>query len=135
KLTFSDLNSREFFINRILSFIKTNEQSLFENFISCHKKDVKQEVINELKTYLENEQFYSFHRGIFPKLKEEILFIEEKRKEVFARIEELKLGKEDPERLELENEKRNLGGIIKSIENRNTLEHLTNIGALPNYAF
>jgi DEAD/DEAH box helicase domain-containing protein len=135
KLTFSDLNSIEFFMNRIINFIKINEKSLFENFVACYKKDVKQEVIDELKAYLENEQFYSFHKGIFPKLKEEILFIEDKRKDVFSRIEELKLGKEDPERLELEKEKRNLGGIIKSIQNRNTLEHLTNIGALPNYAF
>ncbi|MCM4156183.1 DEAD/DEAH box helicase [Gramella sp. AN32] len=135
KLHTTDLNSREFFLNRILHFIKVNEKTLFEDFVSCYRRDIKLEVIDELKAYLENEQFYSFHRKIFPKLKEEILFIEEKRKEVFARIEELNLGKEDPELIELENEKKNLGGIIRSIKNRLTLEHLTNIGALPNYAF
>lgn len=135
KLTSSDLSSPDFFMNRILGYIKSNEGDLFNYFISSYHNDVRPEVIDELKGYLENEAFYHFHRKIFIKLKDEINFIAKKKKEVIQRITDLNLGEEDPETIELKIESKNLQGIIRSIKNRNTLEHLTNVGALPNYAF
>ena len=130
-----DLESLDFFMNRILNFIKINEDELFNKFKGGYKNDVGEKVFENLKYELSNDVFYQFHKQIFGKLKAEIYGINNIKKDIDKRIKELKLGKEDPERIELEKEKRNLGGIVMAIKKRNTLEHLTNVGALPNYAF
>lgn len=131
----TDLLSTDFFVNKILHYIKVNEDDLFNSFKSGYLHDVDVKVFNNLKYELDSDLFYQFNRNIFISLKEYIREIQDIRKEIGVRIKELKLGKEDPKRIELENEKRNLGGIIMSTKKRNTLEHLTNAGALPNYAF
>ena len=51
------------------------------------------------------------------------------------RVKALELAEGDPLRDEYRQEIRNVIGVRKSINNRNTLEHLTNVGILPNYAF
>ena len=130
-----DLQSETFFLNRILSFVKANEELLFKNFKAQYENDVKAAVFTELEQMLDNEQFFISKKKIFEKLKAEIGFLNSRRKEIKDRIETLKLGAEDPQQKELDNEIKNLGGIITSIKKRNTLEHLTNYGALPNYAF
>ncbi|EDM25749.1 putative RNA helicase [Lentisphaera araneosa HTCC2155] len=135
KIETTDLFAPEFFINKIINFVKINEMALFESFKAGYKNDVEDSVFQHLRYELNNDAFYQFYKKIFVNLKDEIKKIQVIRKEIDERIKELKLGKEDPERIELENEKKNLGGIIRSIKNRNTLEHLTNVGALPNYAF
>ena len=131
----TDLNAQDFFMNKILNYIKVNEDELFKTFKKGYKRDIKEDVFDTLKGELNNDAFYQFHKQIFIKLKDEIFKIKGIQKEIDERIRELKLGKEDPERIELEKEKKNLGGIIMAIKKRNTLEHLTNVGALPNYAF
>ncbi len=131
----TDLNAQDFFMNRVLNYIKINEGNLFQTFRNGYKDDIKESVFEELREELNNDAFYQFHKQIFIKLKDEIWKIKGIQKEINDRIKELKLGKEDPERIELEKEKKNLGGIIMAIKKRNTLEHLTNVGALPNYAF
>jgi DEAD/DEAH box helicase domain-containing protein len=135
KLDLGSLNSTDFFMSRILSFVKAKEDQLFNQFKAQYGIHVSSDIFEELKLNQKNEHFYWFHKNIFENLGKEILDIQEKRQEVLKRIKESNLGNGDPERLELETEARNLNGIIKSIRNRNTLEYLTNIGALPNYAF
>ena len=135
RLETTDLHASEFFMNRILNFIKGNENHLFERFKEGYQKDVSESVFENLVHDLYNDAFYLFHKRIFIKLKDEIDAIKQLKKSIDRRIKELKLGKEDPERIELEKEKKNLGGIVMAIKKRNTLEHLTNVGALPNYAF
>ncbi len=135
KLETTDLLSPDFFINRILNFIKANENQLFERFKSHYNNHIDKEVFAALKLSLDNESFYEFHKAIFRKLKEEIAFIRKKIAAGQQQIKERKLGENDPEREEIQGELKNLRGIISSIKNRNTLEYLTNVGALPNYAF
>ncbi len=135
RLKTTDLQSSDFFVNKILNFIKANEDSLFSRFKEGYRKDVGETVFEHLKNDLYSDAFYLFHKNIFIKLKEEIAAINQLKTSIDDRINELKLGKEDPERIELEKEKKNLGGIVKAINKRITLEHLTNVGALPNYAF
>jgi len=135
RLETTDLNGPGFFMIRILSFIKANEEELFGSFKQGYKNDIDDSVFNKLKDELISDSFYHFHKSIFTRLKDEIFKIKGIQKEVDERIKELKLGKEDPERIELEKGKKNLGGLIMAIRKRNTLEHLTNVGALPNYAF
>ena len=135
KIEIADLNSPSFFLNRILNFVKKEETTLFKNFQVHYVGEVKEEVFNELNSLLEKEQFYLFYTTLFKNLQKEIRDLKNKQKEIKSKITALKLAKEDPERIELEQWFRNLGGIINSIRQRKILEHLTNYGALPNYAF
>jgi DEAD/DEAH box helicase domain-containing protein len=135
RLETTDLDGQDFFMNRILNFMKANEAELFNLFKEGYKDDIKGSVFDSLHEDLVSDSFYTFHKNIFIKLKEEIFKIKAIQKEIDERIKELKLGKEDPERIVLDKEKKNLGGLIMAIRKRNTLEHLTNVGALPNYAF
>ncbi|MCH7396742.1 DEAD/DEAH box helicase [Belliella sp. DSM 107340] len=135
KLTLESLQSADFFMNRILNFVKSKEEKLFERFKLQYENEVDDEVFIGLQQNLKSDQFYHYHRNIFDSLRKEIADIQEKRAELLKRIKESNLGEGDPERKELESEARNLNGIIHSIRKRNTLEFLTNVGALPNYAF
>lgn len=135
KLTTLNLDDPQFFINRILHFIKTNEQSLLLRFKVAYDDQVNEQIFRELEHSFINEQFYLFPKTAFRRLKEEYQLIQQKRKEIDGYIKEKKLAKEDDERKELENEKRNLYGTLKSIEKRSVLEFMTNVGLLPNYAF
>ncbi|RIJ42671.1 DEAD/DEAH box helicase [Pontibacter oryzae] len=135
RISTSDLHAPEFFMNRILSFIKSKEQVLFERFKEEYKNEVEEEVFSELLLSLKSDAFYQFYKSIFKKLQDEYLSIAKKRKEIDLHIKKQNLGVEDPDRIEQEREKKNLWGILKSLEKRSVLEHLTNIGALPNYAF
>lgn len=135
KLSLESVQSADFFMNRILNFVKSNEDFLFDRFKSQYEGHVSDSIFEELKQSLKSDHFYSFHKNIFEQLRKEIADIQEKREEVLHRIKALNLGTEDPERKELESEAKNLSGIVHSIRKRNTLEFLTNIGALPNYAF
>ena len=58
-----------------------------------------------------------------------------KEKEIEEYIKDKGLGKEDDERKLLEQEQKTLWQLKKSLELRQVIEHLTNEGILPNYAF
>ena len=58
-----------------------------------------------------------------------------KEREIEEYIQEKGLGKEDDERKQLEQEKKSLWQLKKSLELRKVIEHLTNEGILPNYDF
>ena len=58
-----------------------------------------------------------------------------KEKEIEEYIQEKGLGKEDDERKQLELEQKSLWQLKKTLELRQVIEHLTNEGILPNYAF
>jgi len=135
KLSLENIQSEGFFMNKILNFVKAKEDQLFDQFKSQYEHHVSNSIFEELILSLKNDYFYLFHRNIFENLRKEIADIQEKRAEVLQRIKNLNLGTGDPERIELESEAKNLSGIVHSIRKRNTLEYLTNVGALPNYAF
>ncbi len=135
KLETSDLAAAEFFMNRIIAFMKTHEDELFQRFQAQYDGQVDPAVFKELGDALSSEEFITFYRSIFPRVKDELHFLRKKQKELEDRIREQALGESDPERKELESEMRDLRGLAMGIQRRNTLEHLTNVGALPNYAF
>ncbi|WMX16509.1 DEAD/DEAH box helicase [Aureispira sp. CCB-E] len=135
KIETTDVQGSEFFMSRLLNFIKANEDALLEKFRHHYIMTVEDSVFEQLKYSFASEQFYYFHKNIFQRLKEEILSLKQKVVDAKKYIKEQGWGKEDEERKELERETRNLNGIIHSLKNRSTLEYLTNIGVLPNYAF
>ena len=136
KLLTADLGDQNFFANRIISFMKANEERLFLEFQAMYEKEISgSEVFDTLKNYLQTENYYERLKGVFTTLKSELQFIFNKRKEIEEAIKSQKLSETDDYRKVLEAEKKSLWGLKRIIDNRSVLEHLTNKGLLPNYAF
>ena len=131
----TDISSSGFLISRIISYIKANEKALLTRFQSIYLHEVNPEVLTSIELLLGDESFYFRLRRVFEKLKEEYRNIDIKRKEIDKIIRERHLGFNDDERKELEAEKKALWGLKRLIDRRSVLEHLTNTGLLPNYAF
>lgn len=128
-----DLSSSDFLLNRIITFIKSHEDNLLNRFINLYKEDLSESnALNDLKSFLKSEGFYIRLRLVFSKLKEEYKSIADTIKELESVIKDLP---NDEERKELEAEKKALWGLKRIIDKRAVLEHLTNVGLLPNYAF
>jgi DEAD/DEAH box helicase domain-containing protein len=136
RLLTTDLNTTDFFPNRIISYIKSNESYLLKKFSDFYKPDLEDEkVLDLLREHLLEESFYKRLKRVFEKLKSEYQYIFDKRKEIDDYIKINKLAETDDERKNLESEKKALWGIKRLIDKRSLLEHLTNVGLLPNYAF
>lgn len=135
KLASVNLDDPQFFVNRLLSYVKVNEQSLLDRFQSMYAGQVDEEIFRELRETMVNEQFYRFPRRVFEQLQEEYRQLRQRRRDLKQYLNEKQLGQEDDERKELEKEIRNIWGAIKALEKRQVLEHMTNVGLLPNYAF
>jgi DEAD/DEAH box helicase domain-containing protein len=133
QLSKSNLSSPEFFANRVISFIKAKEHILLTDFSDFYKPDLEDsKPLDNLKSYLLEEGFYLGFKSVFVKLKEEYQHIYETIKGIDKAIKALP---NDEERRALEAEKKALWGLKRLLDKRSILEHLTNIGLLPNYAF
>jgi len=133
QLARADLSAPEFLANRIVSFIKANERKLLHEFSEFYKPDIDDpKVLENLDSYLMQEGFYLHLIGIFSKLKVEYKHIAQSIKLI---DESIKLLPNDEERKNLEAEKKALWGLKRLLDKRSILEHLTNVGLLPNYAF
>ncbi|MFL5766097.1 MAG: DEAD/DEAH box helicase [Bacteroidia bacterium] len=136
RLTNTDLSSTDFLSNRIISFIKAHESKLLNRFIDFYTPDLEDtKVLDSLRSVLMDETFYTRIRSVFIKVKKEYEYIHEKRKEIDNIIKSNNLPETDEERKNLEGEKKALWGLKRLIDKRSILEHLTNVGLLPNYAF
>lgn len=136
RLLTTNLSTTDFFPNRIISFVKSNESGLLKEFSNFYEPDLEDnKVLDLLREYLLEESFYNRFKRVFEKLKSEYQYIFEKRKEIDAYIKTNKLGETDDERKTLDSEKKALWGIKRLLDKRSLLEHLTNVGLLPNYAF
>jgi DEAD/DEAH box helicase domain-containing protein len=133
QLSRADLSTPEFLANRIISFIKANEKFLLTEFIEFYKPDLEDsKVLDSLQSFLQEEGFYLRLKSVFTKLKDEYRYISQTIKEIDAAI---KLLPNDEEKRGLESEKKALWGLKRLLDKRSILEHLTNVGLLPNYAF
>ncbi|MBP7808641.1 MAG: DEAD/DEAH box helicase [Bacteroidia bacterium] len=136
RLLNTDLSSPDFLSNRIISFVKANESRLLNRFIDFYTPDLEDtKVLDNLRSILGDESFYSRIKLVFVKIKKEYEYIHEKRKEIDNIIKSNNLPETDEERKILEGEKKALWGLKRLIDKRSVLEHLTNVGLLPNYAF
>ncbi len=136
RLLTADLNAGDFFLSRIISFVKANESELLKEFCDFYKEDLEDtKALGYLHEYLLTETFYNRLKKVFEKLKSEYQYIFNKRKEIDDYIKTNKLGETDDERKNLDAEKKALWGLKRLLDKRALLEHLTNVGLLPNYAF
>jgi DEAD/DEAH box helicase domain-containing protein len=136
RLLTTDISTGDFFPNRIISFVKANETKLLDEFCSFYRSDLNDEkVLDSLREYLLEETFYIRLKRVFERLKSEYQYIYDKRKEIDDYIKTNKLGDSDEEKKVLDSEKKALWGLKRLLDKRALLEHLTNVGLLPNYAF
>jgi DEAD/DEAH box helicase domain-containing protein len=136
RLLNTDLKSNDFFPNRIISFVKAYESIFLNEFSEIYKADlVDKTVLTLLTEYLLEETFYNRFKRVFEKLKSEYQYIYNERNEIDIYIRTNNLGESDEERKILDREKKALWGIKRLLDKRSLLEHLTNVGMLPNYAF
>jgi DEAD/DEAH box helicase domain-containing protein len=125
----------EFFMSRILTFASTNEAVLLDRFTRCYQGEVTETTLEELSAWVKSLDFQAFHRNIFVRLKEELQDLQKEKLGIAKRIKDERLGEGDDLYQELMLEQKSLGGMMTLINKRAVLEHLTNVGALPNYAF
>lgn len=124
-----------FFINQLLDYVFENQKELFNSFSKIYDGQVDEDLFESIKTSVKHGAFQQKLINVFERLREEFFFLVKKEKEIEEYIKEQGLGTEDEERKVLEQEKKSLWQLRKSIELRQVVEHLTNEGILPNYAF
>lgn len=132
----ADLHSPDFLSNRISTFIWENQEELLERFREMYRPDLANEkVLEELDVFLKEGLLFDRLKKVFRDLQLEYQYIFEKRKEIEDYIRQHHLAETDAERRILEQEKKELYGVKRLLDKRAVLEHLTNKGMLPNYAF
>ncbi|KAB7726632.1 DEAD/DEAH box helicase [Rudanella paleaurantiibacter] len=131
----TNLNAPDFWANRIINYIKAHENALFDRFAARYWPDLSDATLTDLKYRLQNDTLYEEFREVFGRLQNEMRGLRQKRREVVNYIKTKKLGDQDEEKKLLDAEVRQLYRQYRGLEKRNLLEHLTNVGVLPNYAF
>ena len=127
-----DVAADTFFVNEIIDFIELNEAELKERF-QKHYPTVSDAVFEGIWFLLNDTQLFGQLRQTFSDIKKRLKDLYVKQNE--TKIERNALPKEDPDRKLLSNELSNIKGTIENIQKQQVLEHLTNVGLLPNYAF
>lgn len=135
KLGSESVADPQFFLNRLFRYVKGQEQDLLQAFRLAYAGQVQETVFEELERSFINERFYLQATRVFERLQQAYRQLGEERRKIKTYILEKKLAENDLEREEMEAEMRNLRKTQRAIENRQVLEHMTNTGLLPNYAF
>ncbi len=127
------LNDNRFVFNQVAEFISKNKSKLFNAFKTKYAGEdalvALQQIEMDLGANHPIEQLEDIHRL----LKTEIDFYKNKRKGINAQLKNLPAT--GPETDALKSENRAINGAINNIMKRNTIEYITNLGLLPNYAF
>jgi len=132
-LSYALLNDENFFVNRINSFIKEHQVSLMEKFRKQYSAEIST-VIDELNDKLNDETFYKRIIDEFEHLIFRIEQIRSERSELKKVLDTI--PKNDTERRdEIKNQIRGLSSLERTIKDQGTVEYMTNVGLLPNYAF
>lgn len=128
------VGDNRFIFNKVAQFIEKNQVPFFSQFKKQYVDWMKDESsLEELSEELLTNRFTASLKNIHKVLLTELKYYETKRKEVDKVLKQL--PKTGPDTELQKNEKRALNGAIRNINNRNTIEYLTNTGLLPNYAF
>jgi DEAD/DEAH box helicase domain-containing protein len=124
-----------FVFQQIASFIESNKTELFTAFKSQYLDQLGEDSssLQSIFEELSDSRFVNRLTRIHKDLVSELSYYTKKRKDLKTRLKGL--PSTGQETTILKNEERALSGAIRTINHRNVLEHLTNIGLLPNYAF
>lgn len=132
KLTQGAMTSDLFVINQIISFVKTNKNTLKTRFASQYEESV-QPTLKKLAESLDNESFYQSIIKEFQTLTDRLYGLSQELNEL--KQQETHIQPNDPA-------KDAIIGLIKAckrqyinIQEEGLIEFMTNCGLLPNYAF
>jgi DEAD/DEAH box helicase domain-containing protein len=127
------LTDKSFFINVLMEFVVDDIKEMISRFRVAYHGQLDPNLIDNIKAEIVNGDLQRLIRQVFQDVKDELHFILNKQQEIDERIEKESLTPDEV--IELENEKKAFKKFQKGIQNRMVLEHLTNTGILPNYAF
>ena len=124
-----------FFLSVFLDFIVQNKSDLVTRFEAGYNGQVDSVLFGNIKDSIDGGEFQLRLVRVFDMLKKELFFYRSKEGEIKALIKEKGLADEDQERVALEQERKTLRQMLKHVQSVQIIEHLTNVGILPNYAF
>jgi DEAD/DEAH box helicase domain-containing protein len=136
KLKPLNLNDPTWFPNRLRTFIREAGEELLTEFQTGYSDDeIDPETFTELASFLKNGYLDQRVERCFTFIVEEVKSLRGHGTYLQEELDSGKYGKTDPLYESYKQEIRSLRAAIRKIEQRQTLEQLTNFGLLPNYAF
>ena len=136
KLNVDDLDDPEWVPNRIGKFIEGRWKDLFADFRQGYDgDDVDDEAFAALETYVAESYLQRRFADCFTVMVEEIQQINRQIVYLDKEMNSGKYGETDDLYKTYQQQQKGLRALRKKIHQRQTLEHLTNYGLLPNYAF
>ena len=127
------LGDSRFVFKQIADFISINKAKLFTAFKQKYVGEDALAAIQKIEIDVMADEPIQQLKSIQSKLLSEIDYYKNKSNDIDAQLK--KLPNTGPETDALRAEKRAVSGAIYTINKRNTIEYLTNLGILPNYAF
>jgi len=127
------LYDNRFVFNKVAEFISINKTKLFNAFKGKYEGEDALIALQQIEMDLGANKPILQLESIHSQLKAEIDFYKSKRKGINAQLKNLPVTGPESDALKIEN--RAISGALNTIAHRNTLEYLTNLGVLPNYAF
>ncbi len=134
-LTTTQVTSKTLFFNRYLDFVGYKYKQLLSRFRGIYGNQVDTAIFDDIENQVVQGQLSHRIVLVFSSLRNELLDHLQQRDAIDTTIREQKLGKEDETYRQLMREKSMLSNLLKKTEKRSVLEHMTNMGLLPNYAF
>ena len=131
-LTEDALSSPDFAINRIISFIKANKRTLTARFAAAYDERT-QPTLAQLAATLDDETFFQNVLKAFRTLSDRLYALADELQGY--KRQESKLQANDPARESLKNLIRVCKKQYATLMDESVIEHMTNSGLLPNYAF
>ncbi|MDG5800797.1 DEAD/DEAH box helicase [Marinilabiliaceae bacterium ANBcel2] len=122
-----------FVFNRISDFIDKNKINLLDSFRSRFTEEEPLTALTEIEGEMHTGYFNESLKNIHQNLLLEINYYQEKQKEIKERLKTLPQSSDEAKTLK--QEIKSVSTAIKAINSRDTVEYLTNLGVLPNYAF
>jgi DEAD/DEAH box helicase domain-containing protein len=136
KLFRRSADESDHFHHRLIRFINDRRELLLARFTDFYANDIKDpEVPESLRIQVRSGSLTQRLSDVFHKVQDEYRYLQQKIREIDDIIKAKNLGTQDPERISLLSERRGFIQLRRLIDARNTAEHLTNAGLLPNYAF
>jgi|GEM_PF-360571 DEAD/DEAH box helicase domain-containing protein len=135
-LSLRQLTDPEWFPNVLRKFIKENGKDILSNFEEGYTEDnLDPETVAGLHHFLEDESLDRRVETCFSYLVNESEDLKGRGRFLKDELGSGKYGKTDPQYKRYEDEEKSLRAALKKLRDRQTLEHMTNFGLLPNYAF
>lgn len=127
------LGDSRFVFNQIANYIAANKQILITSFKQKYSGKEVEEALESLEMDVMADEPVQRLKAIHGLLLSELDYYKKKSNDIDAQLK--KLPTTGPDTDALKSEKRAVAGAIYTINKRNTIEYLTNLGILPNYAF